>query len=371
MPKRSALVLGPIIAIFLIGGCGGDSDAEVEAVARPILTEAIRSGVKNLTAPLNTWVDVTIRKIELADVTVQRADEGQERATVRAAAKITMRIAPHPQAASLVRILPVQGLDIATGRSALVDLIQTNERWTAVQETVEVSETPTQALPQADSAQASAFATRAVTALLSFSGDIDTYNRAQEQYYATRAGEGLVVGEASDEDSQSRLDAPPHLARQAESTRSDADPGTVWARRKIGEPKLFQNHPELPLKLVLDESDLPHSDCESFSLKHMSVTKVTPELSGERHDLRDSATAEGDTDVETGQWEKCNGGFLSEGIDTIRSAKTKVLFRLQMARLRTPGASWFITQAALGSMQSTVFPILPDDSSPNLYETGA
>src|SRR5207253_1937117 len=120
------------------------------------------------------------------DLHVEKTEDNAVRAVVQGQAKATVRLLPTAKAAPMLRVIPSEGIELTASWPVSVGVTKAEGKWQIVDGTMKAGEADS-TLPVDDQQRARQFVLGAASALLTYTGDLDTYNRAQGTFYATKA----------------------------------------------------------------------------------------------------------------------------------------------------------------------------------------
>jgi hypothetical protein len=387
-PMRRYLAVA-LAATALTTGCtsakGGDGDtADIAKAAESTLTRAVEENSGILTRPLATFLKAAVTGDEVTSQTVDHPGKDKDHAVLRQERTVRVGLTPIREAAPMLRVVPEGGLSITVKVSASVPMSRIGGHWAVAGQSE--TQLPSGPLSDGDTQAVRGRTGTVIDRLLTYDGDIDRYNKAQGDFYATKAGApGLIIKpDLTSVADPSRLDPPPTLALRGPpgpkqvvpggGERDGPNEGSAWIRpSQPPDDPVSAGNAALWLREVLTSRDL-HYACEQFDLSHMSAKPGAMKIVKQnRYPLHDAVLIEGDTSVTGAGWSRCDGGFGREGTGTRGDTTIKVGYRALLVRFHTDQAgsaeSWFVAGLSLAASKVTDVPILPEAGSENLYET--
>jgi hypothetical protein len=366
--SRSILLFMALALSALALSCGGsDESDDVREAAEPAILGEAGESLRSITAPGYAELQVSKPRLEGMEVAEERAGR---RVTGRVQA--TIKLKPKPDKASFLRVLPAEGATRTVTRRVSASLFRDDrQNWQMIPDSVQVSEAPAPAPSTDEQEQARKRAVQAVTSLLTWDGDVDAYNRAQAEFYATKPASAADFN-------QPGFDPAPalRLESKAENTDSfsatDVPVGAAWERTNDG------GRDDLALKDVLKDTEI---DCERFVLKRLEPKTVSGQpdeseegtysgseggMSGD--ELEQRVTITGQAVLTAGNWQS-RSPFSSCGDErtgdrertaTAGSREIVVEYTAAVSRLLETRSGWFITDL---DVRSTTEASLPQPGS--------
>lgn len=342
MSRGTSFLVALALCASSASGCGGSAENEdVTKAAEPAIIREAGESIRSLSAPGYIELEATRPQLEGVRVAEERAGR---RMTGRVRAMV--RLKPTPDKASFLRVLPAEGATTTVTRGFSAGLFRDDkQQWQVIPDSVEISETPSPVPSTAAREQARKTAVEAVTSLLTWEGDLDAYNRAQGEFYATKPPSAADFN-------QPGFDPAPALTLESETeggpgfSGEDVPVGAAWERTNDGA------RDDLALKDVLKDLEI---DCERFDLKRLRPKTVSGQLDeSEGESLGDEVeqrvTISGQAVLDAGIWQSrsefSNCGDERTGGEgrTATAGSREMVVEYTATVSRLPQSSWFITE---------------------------
>lgn len=336
------------LVAIMVAGCGGNREEEdIKEVVEPAILADARETISPPSPP--AYLDARMGELRVEDLQVRR--QGERAATVRAVVRVPVELKPKPDKEEFLRVVPASGGAVTLSRPVEAAVTKVGSDWqvTDPEDGIEFDDAPvTSEAAPAETEQARQLAIEAVSALLTYDGDLDAYNRAQGDFYATKL--------ATEADfNQPGFDPPPLLARESDVAVGEGDSaGAVWRRTNDGgEDDLFVSD---ALRFTGEEPE--GFTCPAgFALSVIEATTVSgqPQPAGETSagtftaGIGQDLVIEGQAVVRAGDW-ICEEITLDEDEETRRVGPrdTRVEYRAVVSRLSFGQGGWFVSSLTLG-----------------------
>jgi len=327
------LAVAPVVA----SGCGGSDNGDMIRAAESVILPVAREHVGRMVTP-PTYLQADVRRPVLGDAQV--VEEGEGLGRVRGTVQVTVVLTPKLDKARHLRVIRASGAQMTVRATAEAFVSRTEDgTWIADRKAVRLEPRPVVEPSPDDEEAARRLAVEAVRALVTFTRDLASYNRAQRRFYATNPSGRLDFN-------QPGFDPAPALVLDREvQDRYGETGGPAWTRTNDG------GEDDLALAEVLSPDTTSFSSSCGLRLTTMRPKTVGGELrsddgGGASSFVLDRVEVSGLAVVELGAWQ-CDS-WLSDP-ETIESEEAVVRYEATVSRMRFgENRAWFVSRLMLG-----------------------
>lgn len=351
-----ALAVSLVLVPTLAGCGGGGTDDETGDIKKAVQASAVQElGESTFAVSGPNYLDIAVGTPRISGLKVTKQGENVALVTGRVQAEVS--VTPKPDKAELLRVVPASGGTVIEARQFAVQTIKQADDWLIGEDGFDVEDGSPRELTPEELEEARQLAVAAMKALLTFGGNVNAYEQAQGDFYATkRASEA--------EFNQPDFDPAPSLELKTKLGFS------AWPRTTDG------GEDDLTLGDLFEyPGEASGEECGTLIVRSMKPSTVSGEVTGTpiAGPVEDKVLITGQSVLRIGDWQCAQRmAFGERGTPRrVGPRETTVKYLAAVTRLNfgTPNP-WFISAVELDEDRVGAG-ALGANSQANLYNTGS